>query len=308
MEYIKHIRVFPRMSVGQLVDQMRESGVLGAGKLGKATEIVADMFKNPDYTVFLAIAGPMVAGGLRKIISDLVEKEYVNVIVTSGANVVHDVTESLGYGHIKGSFLTDDVKLREKKIGRIGDVYIEQSAFEALEKKMYEIFEEIPEGKRDEISIYELLRELGKKLQDPESILAVAAKQKIPVFSPGLLDSMIGLHIWTFSQLKKLRINSVLDLHRFSEFIYSAKKIGTIILGGGVPKHYVLGASILREGVDAAVQITLDRPEGGSLSGAPLEEAISWRKAKVGGRYATVIGDATIIFPVMVAAALESIS
>ena len=74
-----------------------------------------------------------------------------------------------------------------------------------------------------------------------------------------------------------------------------------------MPKHHVLGANILREGVDAAVQVTLDRPEGGSFSGAPLEESISWKKVKTEGKLATVIGDASIVFPMMVAAVLEEL-
>ena len=100
-------------------------------------------------------------------------------------------------------------------------------------------------------------------------------------------------------------LDPVLDLNKLSSIVYEAKKIGALILGGDLPKHHVPGVSILREGVDTAVQITLDRPEGGSLSGAPLEEAVSWKKAKAGARLVSVIGDAIIIFPVVIAAALE---
>jgi deoxyhypusine synthase len=96
-------------------------------------------------------------------------------------------------------------------------------------------------------------------------------------------------------------------LNQLSEKIFQAKKTGAIILGGGLPKHFTLGANMLREGVDAAFQITLDRPEAGSLSGAPLEEAISWRKAKQNGQFCTVIGDATICFPLIVSAAIDII-
>ena len=121
------------------------------------------------------------------------------------------------------------------------------------------------------------------------------------------MDSMLGLHIWTYNQIKKLPLNPILDLNRMADIVYRAKKVGAIILGGGVPKHHVLGVNILREGIYSAVQITFDRPESGSLSGAPLEEAISWKKAQVESKLATVIGDATIIFPLMVAATLERI-
>jgi deoxyhypusine synthase len=116
---------------------------------------------------------------------------------------------------------------------------------------------------------------------------------------------MIGLNLWTYSQLKSLRINFMLDFSRLVEIIHEAKKVGGIILGGGVPKHHLLISTIFRGGLDSAIQITMDRPESGSSSGAPLEEAISWGKAKNPKMLATIIGDATVLFPVIVGAALD---
>jgi len=143
-------------------------------------------------------------------------------------------------------------------------------------------------------------------LHDKNSILRTAAEKEIPIFAPTLLDSMLGFHIWTYSQLHSLNIDQVSDMTRLADMIYEAKKVGALILGGGSSKHFLLGANTLRDGLDMAVQITLDRPEGGSVGGASLEEAISWKKAKSGG-LATVIGDATIIFPVLIAGVLEKI-
>jgi len=301
------MRLNPGMSIGQLVEQMGRTGVLGAGKLGKAVNIITEMFMDPNYTVFLALAGPMVPGGLRSIISSLVRNRYVDVLVASGANITHDIIEALGHKHLKGTFLANDEKLRAKKLGRIGDIYVKQDAFEALEKAVYQMLEGMREQLSHGSSIRQILYEFGLRLNDPEAILVNAAEQNIPVFAPGLLDSMIGLHFWTFSQLKKLQVDPLRDLHELADIVSTAKKTGAIILGGGLPKHHVLGVNILHDGVDAAVQVTLDRPEAGSFSGAPLEEAVSWRKAKSGERLATVIGDATIIFPLMVAAVFEKI-
>jgi len=295
------------MSVGQLVDEMKQTGVLGAGRLARGVDVLVEMFEDPDYTVFLGVSGPAVPGGLRRILGDMINREYVNVVVSSGANIVHDIVEALGYRHVKGEFLADDVKLRGKKLGRIGDIYIKQKAFEALEKKTYKVLKALPEKERIGISIRKLLYEFGKDIKDRESILFKASKRGVPIFCPGFFDSMLGLNVWTFSQLNGISIDSIADLNELSNIVFNSKKTGAIILGGGLTKHYILGANILREGVDAAVQITLDRPEGGSLSGAPLEEAISWRKAKAKGKLVTIIGDVTIIFPIMVAAAFERI-
>jgi len=295
------------LTVGELVSEMRECGVLGAGKIGRAAELVAEMFSDRDYTVFLTIAGPMVPGGLRRIVNDLIDQEYVKVVVTTGANMVHDMVEALGYKHLVGTFLAEDKKLRAKDIGRIGDIYIEQKAFRSLEKWMYKILEKIPEEKRERISTTELLFEIGKQIQDPESILATAAKKGVPIISPGFVDSIAGFHLWMFGQDKKMGIDPLLDVNKLMDKVYEAKKAGVIILGGGWPKHFALFANTFRGGVDCAIQITMDRPEPGGLSGATLEEAISWGKVKPEGKAVTVICDVTIAFPLIVAAALESL-
>jgi len=299
--------VKPRMTVSQLVDEMAECGILGAGRLARATDLLAEMLGNNEHTNFLSLAGPMVPGGLGKIIGLLIERGYIDAVVTSGANIVHDIIESLGYRGIKGSHKADDAALRAKGLGRAGDIYFEQKGFEALEKKAYEIFDSLSEEKKREIALSELLIEIGKALNDEASILKKAAHHDVPIFAPGIMDSMLGLHIWTYNQLKNLHVNQVLDMNKMADIVFKSKKIGCIILGGGLPKHHVLGANILREGVDAAIQITLDRPEGGGLSGAPLEESISWKKAQVESKLVTVIGDATIIFPLMVAAVLDKL-
>lgn len=306
-KYIQHMTVKPGITVGYLVNEMEKSGVLGAGQLAKAVNIMTQMFSDPDYTVFLSIAGPMVLGGLRKIMSDLVKGEYVNAIVMSGANIVHDIVESLGHKSIQGSFSTSDEKLRAQNIGRVGDIYIDQNGFEDLERWIYNVLNGLPQFKRESLSIYHLLHEIGTKITDKESILKQASIHNTSIFSPGLFDSMVGFHLWTYSQLETLKIDPLLDFNRFSDMIFNAEKSGVIILGGSIPKHFVLGANILRDGVDAAIQVTLDRPEGGSLSGAPLEESISWKKIKSKPRLASIIGDATIIFPIIVAATLEKL-
>jgi len=295
------------LTVCALVSKMNECGVLGAGKIGKAAEIVKEMFSDRDYTVFLTLAGPLVPGGMRQIIRDLIEQEYVNVIVTTGANMVHDMVEALGHRHWIGTFLAEDKELKSQDIGRIGDIYIEQDAFKGLEDWMYKTLESIPETKRERISTTELLFEIGKRLPDPESILATAAKKQVPIISPGLVDSIAGFHMWMFGQDKKLRIDPLLDTHKLVDIVYEAKKVGIIILGGGWPKHFALFANTFREGVDRAIQITMDRPEPGGLSGATLKEAISWGKVKPEGKEVTVICDATIAFPLIIASALEGL-
>jgi len=305
MKQVKHIELKRGISVKELAEEMRRAGVLGAGKIGKAAELIKEMFYAPEYTVFLTIAGALVPGGLRNVFAQLIREGYVNVVVTTGANMVHDMVEALGHRHLVGTFQAEDEQLRREEIGRIGDVYIEQKAFKHLEKWLHRALEEIPEQKRQRISSTELLFEIGKRIRDKNSILANAAKKDVPIVCPGLVDSIVGFQLWVFAQDKTFHIDPLLDTKILVNKVFEAKKLGIIILGGGMPKHYALFASTFRGGVDCAVQITMDRPEPGGLSGATLEEAISWSKVKTRERTVTVICDATIAFPLIVGAALS---
>jgi deoxyhypusine synthase len=304
MRYVKHIALHKGMTVNELVKEMDATGVLGAGKIGEASRLVSKMFMDPSYTVFLTLSGAMVPAGFRDLICDLIENEYINILVTTGANMVHDMVEALGYRHRVGSFQAEDRQLKAKSIGRIGDIYIEQSAFQGLEKWLYQTMEAIPEDKRRRIAGTELLHEIGNRIKDNKSILAAAARKNVPVICPAFIDSIAGFQLWMFGQDKTLRLDPFLDTKAIIDKVYEAKKVGMIILGGGVPKHFALFANTFREGVDAAVQITMDRPEPGGLSGASLDEAISWSKVKTRGKGVTVVCDATIAFPLIVAGAL----
>jgi deoxyhypusine synthase len=221
--------------------------------------------------------------------------------------MVHDMVSALGYQHFVGTFAAEDRRLRKENIGRIGDIYVEQEAFQSLEKWLFKTVEAVPEEKRKRISAAELLSAVGKQIKDKNSILAIAARKNVPVICPAFADSIAGFQLWVFGQDKTLRIDPLLDTQVIMDKVYEAKKVGVIILGGGVPKHFALFANTFREGVDAAVQITMDRPEPGGLSGASLEEAISWGKVKPKGKAVTVICDVTIAFPLIVATALDNL-
>jgi deoxyhypusine synthase len=307
LKYVNHIKINNCSTVGNLVSEMNKCGVLGAGKIGEATQIVIDMFSNKEYTVFLTLAGPLVPGGMRQIIRDLIDQGYVNAIVTTGSNIVHDIVEALGHNHWIGTFQAKDEELKNNEIGRIGDIYIKQDAFKKLELWINNTLEKIPENKRKHISTTDLLFEIGKNISDKNSILATATKKGVPIISPGIVDSIIGFHMWMYGQDKKLCIDPLLDTHKIVDIVYEAKKVGIIILGGGWPKHYALFANTFNEGVDRAIQITMDRPEPGGLSGATLKEAISWGKIKPEGKEITVICDVTIAFPLIILSALEAV-
>lgn len=305
MPVVSHIKLARRMSISNLAEQMEAVRVLGPGRFGKAATILSGMFSDPQCTKLVSLAGPIIPGGLRTVITDLVDQELIHGIITTGANVTHDMLEALGHRHIVGSELADDRKLKQKGLSRIFDLLVTQKGIEDLERTTHRMLNRIPESKRRNISSHELLWEFGKQIRDKQSLLYTAQKRQAPIFCPGIFDSMLGLNLWTYSRLKPLFVNTFKDFTRLVDLTYERRRVGAVILGGGMPKHHLLIANSYRGGVDSAIQITLDRPEGGGASGAPLEEAISWGKIKSPKKLVTVIGDATVIFPLLTAAALE---
>ena len=295
------------MNLDDLVREMSGTRVLGGGRIGEATDVVAEMFRDPSYTNFLTIAGPMVPAGFRLLFGDLIDRGFLDALVTTGANLTHDVIESLGLHHYQGSFQVDDRKLIRAGYSRIADIFVKETSFEKLDKTVRRLVSKIPVAERKNISYSDLLARLALMINDEDSILHKAARQKVRVFSPGLLDSILGLSLWSFAQTEVLQLNPITDVTKIVEMSMTADKIGVVILGGGLPKHHTLLASVLREGVDRAVQITSDRPEPGGLSGASLAESISWRKIRKGGRFVDVYGDATVCFPLIVGAVLDRV-
>lgn len=303
------MRLHAGMTVGELADEMLKAGVIGAGRVGRAVEIVAEMFSDPDYTLFLSLSGPLVPGGLRLVFTDLIKEGFVDAVVTNGSNMVHDLLEAMGRHHFIGAVNVDDEKLYEKGINRAYDIYMESEGFQELDAFICAILDQIPEERRTGISINGLLREIGLRLEDVDSILYNAARKNVPIFSPGFLDCMLGIPLWMYSKRSRLVINPLKDFDLFADIVYDAKKSGAIILGGGTPKHHTQYMNTLRDGVDAAIQISSARVEDGSLSGAPLKESITWGKLK-GEKInmtSTIFGEVTTIFPLIVAAALEKI-
>jgi deoxyhypusine synthase len=301
---IEHIEIRGDMTVNELVREFGRAGVFSAGRVAEATDIFYEMVSREDVTTYLGLAGALVPGGMRQIIADLIRDRLFDVLVTTGANMVHDLVEAFGGGHYRGSVDVDDVELRKQQIDRIYDVFLHESEFKKYDDHFFGILEDIPSK---QMSIREFLYELGKRVEDPNSILRVAADKGVPVFCPAIADSSLGLDAWVFRQAYDLNVDAFADLNEFLTIVRSAKRNGAMLLGGGTPKNFILQAMVLvkRGGYDYAVQITMDRPEPGGLSGATLEEAKSWGKVGERARAVQVIGDASVIFPLMVAAVRE---
>src|SRR3989338_7978836 len=147
MKPVNHIKIDKTLTVNELVQKMDSVGVLGAGRLGKAVNICEAMIKDKDCKVFLGLAGPLVPGGMREIIIDMIENKWVDVVVTTGATLTHDLGEALGYRHYQGSADADDAELHKKGLDRVYESLMPNKIYEGMEDFITEHFEKLKDKK-----------------------------------------------------------------------------------------------------------------------------------------------------------------
>lgn len=289
---------FSSLRVSDIIDGMHNNA-FNARRLAEAAKIFHKMVKN-DYFIFLTLSGAMIPAGMRGIVAEMMRRGYISCLVTTGANIVHEIVEALGIGHIIGRENVDDIKLAEDNINRIYDVFVAQNAFEEVENFLAPIISSL-EG---DYSTPEFLREVGKKIDDRNSFLRIAWEKDIPIFCPTLHDSIAGLHLSIYRK-KGFHIDFMKDINQMLDLCFQKIPLGVVIVGGGVPKNFTLQAMLLAEGFDSAIQITTDSPQWGGLSGATLSEAKSWCKLKSEAEEVTVYCDATLALPFIYAYLVE---
>jgi len=312
-EKVRHIRVNGKMTVDELIAQFKGSGSFGAGRLSQACDIYERMVRDKKCTIFLALAGAMIPAGMRSLIADLIREKLIDVVVSTGANMVHDSLEALGGNHYKGHWLMNDHVLYQYHVYRIYDVLVPEEAFIKLDCGLVKIYDEIAdENKGKTLSSSMFTSELGKRLNDPNSILRAAYETKTPIFLPAVRDSEFGyayyLHASRRNFQNTLVVDAFKDVPEIIGICRRSSRNGMIVIGGGVPRNTIQSAALAtKSGLDYAVVITMDRAETGGLSGSTLEETVSWGKLKGTAGQVMVIGDAMIVFPIMVASVMERI-
>lgn len=299
------------LTVDQLIRQFGSSGSFGAGRIASACDIYEKMLRAEGCTVFLALSGAVVPAGMRTLLSDLIRQRFIDVVVCTGASMVHDIIEALGSRHYKGNWVIDDRELYNYHIFRIYDVLVTEEAYVRMDYELSNMYEEIALAyKGESLSSREFAWEIGKRLTDPHSILRAAYESEVPIFMPAVRDSEFGFIHWLHSSQKNVK--SVLSVDAFKEvpeicdICSESPKNGMIVLGGGVPRNTVQSAALAsKKGLDYAVVVTMDRAETGGLSGSTLKESISWGKMKSEADNVMVTGDAIVVFPLMVASVIE---
>lgn len=291
----------------KFIKSYKSMGVQGTN-LGYGIEIVNAMIED-NATIFLSCTSNMISSGNRDIIRYLVQNNFIHAISVSAGGVEEDVIKVLR-PFVIGSFDMPGRALFEKGIGRIGNIFAPDDRYSYFEKFTEPFFERIYSEQKKRGTPFtpsELIFELGREMEylenKEESYIYWAYKNNIPVFCPGIMDGTIGNFLYSESLSKKdLYLDVIADHKKIVNLVLSAEKTGAILLGGGIAKHYVLDANIYRDGLDYAVYITTADEHDASDSGGNPQEAMSWAKIKLNAKNIKIKAEASIVFPLIVAA------
>jgi len=263
-------------------------------------------------TVFFGLAGAMVPAGMREVVVYLLKNRFIDCLVSTGANLFHDMHETLGRYHWQGSHHMNDTVLKDAGIDRIYDVYAVEEEFNAADKYIYDLAEKIMKKDMRPYTTREFLQIAGEDLSrrgKAEGMVTAAYKSKVPVYCPAVADSSIGIALALKNGPEHLVFDLIGDVKETAEIAARAKQTGVVYVGGGTPKNFIQQTEVTAtlqcknvEGHKYAVQITADAPHWGGLSGCTFEEAQSWGKIAKKSSLATVNSDATIALPIIVTA------
>ena len=306
MQHINDFRWTKDLKVSDLVSQYSHLG-FQSSELGKAAEVIVKMKKN-SAKIFLTFTSNMVTSGLRGFFAQLIGLGMADIIVTTVGGIEEDIMKSTGEKFALGRFNADDVELHEQGLNRVGNILIKNESYMNFEDWIAPVLNELYQ-KKNRWAVSELLKEIGLILKDENSFLYQAAKHNIPIFCPAITDGAFGFHLYLFQQKHS---DFMIDVVRdFGNILFSTShddKKGVIALGGSISKHHAILCTLLNGGADYAVYITTAHKTSGSMSGATTEEAKSWGKVKDDSDVATVIGDVTIVFPLVMVKAFEDLS
>jgi deoxyhypusine synthase len=306
---VEPFRVDPDLPVGEVLTRMERISFQGRN-LATARRVWEKMLQS-DAVIFLGVAGALSAGGLRLAIAHLIANRHVDCVVSTGANLYHDLHETRGRRHYLGSPHADNVALQEDHIDRVYDTFVSEDEFidndiwiadfaETLERRPY--------------TTREFLYRLGGHLWEQtnaEGILTAAYRAGVPIFCPAIADSSIGMGL---SQARHRTsgagmIDVIGDIIESANIVIRRRETASVVLGGGTPKNFINQAGVQAEfyspgigGHRYALQIVTDVPHFGGASGSTLEEAQSWGKVAADADQVTVNADATIALPLLATA------
>jgi deoxyhypusine synthase len=293
----------------KFIQSFSTSGIQAAN-LGSAISLVNMMIREK-IPIFLSFTANMISSGMREIIAYLVKNKKIAVLCTSGGGIEEDAIKAhmpfrVGEFYVKGELLF------EAGIGRIGNIYTTNEHYSYFEFFIREVFEKLLEQQKQDkqpITPAKICWMMGKMIGEKKeynektSYLYWAYKNNIPIYSPGIIDGAIGDIAYFFRKTHpEFVIDTVADHLKLVDYVLNCEKTAGIILGGGISKHYLLNAQIFREGFDYSVYISTATEHDASDSGGNQEEAITWAKIKPNAPRVKVHSEASLVFPILVAA------
>lgn len=309
------------ITVDDLLSGMTNMG-FQASSIGEAVRIINNMRTWRDEsdptartTIFLGYTSNLISSGLRGTLRYLAQHNHISAIVATAGGIEEDLIKCLGDTYM-GSFSTAGAELRSKGLNRIGNLIVPNNNYCAFEDWVVPILDAMLSEQKaakakavneeDELvwSPSTIIDRLGKEIDNESSVLYWCHKNKIPVFCPGLTDGSLGdmLYFHSFkASPSRLLVDINQDIRKINTIAVRAKRAGMIILGGGIVKHHIANACLMRNGAESAVYINTAQEFDGSDAGARPDEAVSWGKIKVGADSVKVYVEATACFPLIVA-------
>ncbi|NVM18178.1 MAG: deoxyhypusine synthase family protein [Candidatus Lokiarchaeota archaeon] len=301
--------VYQIKSVEDVLKSLKNCGFQGRN-LGKALDVLYNMVSSKNILTVLTLSGAMVPAGMGELICALIEQNLIDIIISTGANVIHDLVDVFTeVGHYVGDTNVDDNKLYKLRINRIYDVFLPEDNYLKTEKEILSIIKKIFQQQSIEITPSEFLKKLGENI-NKRCILSIAAKNNIPIFVPALSDSELALDLIMYSLKEdyEFKFDILGDVMKFAEIIKNYKEHGTLIIGGGVPRNWAQQIFPLLDQIEKmktvgykySVRIHTATEYDGGLSGCTISESKSWGKYSLESKSVSVWCDATIALPILV--------
>ncbi len=309
---VKDIDLEEAASAADLVDAFAGASIQ-ARNVGLCARVYETMLTDPARpTVYLGLAGPLIAAGLRKVIRDLVAAGMVDVIVSTGAILFQDFYRSRGHCHFRGDpDRADDARFAELMVDRIYDTYVDEEKFWECDCWIARFADELEPGR---YSTRAFLEALGRTIDDSRSILATAARMGVPVFCPAIADSSIGIGLTNHYRRCAMEnrdgvvIDTIRDNFEITQTLVKSPATAAAYIAGGVPKNYINDTVVMSyvfnhdtPGHRYAFQLTADVPHWGGLSGSTLKEATSWGKIDSAATHAMAFVEPSVSFPLVAA-------
>jgi len=305
---IRAPRLASDLSVADLVDAMKGMSIQ-ARNIGACATVLDRMMRDADRpTVFLGLAGPLIAAGLRNVLRDLVAGGYVDVVVSTGAILYQDIYQARGFQHYRGTPHSDDALLRSLSIDRIYDTYVDEERFWETDVWCGRVADALPPGA---YSSRQYLEHVGSCLDDEDSIVQTCCRWKVPVFCPAINDSSMGIglthhrHRCRRKNAAGIVIDSIQDNYELTQIVVQSKKTAAIYVAGGVPKNFINDSVVMscvfgqQRGHAYAIQVTTAVTADGGLSSSTLSEARSWGKIRADADCAMAWVEPSVAVPLL---------